>query len=133
MIWSVVLRRTGKGKCWILRNMVEIILILAFCESGCDSVRGITKIQPLFETRNGPLYLFAYSDSDFISPHYESVWPKDPTFLPSSILPPSLRPSSLGIEVADVINLEDTEMSGNLQVTEENIEDIQIVVQERER
>ena len=77
--------------------------------------------------------MFAFSDSDFISPHYESVWPKDPTFLPSSILPPSLRPSSLGIEVADVINLEDTEMSGNLQVTEENIEDIQIVVQERER
>ena len=82
-----------------------------------------------------PLYMFAFSDSDFISPHYESVWPKDPTFpptfLPSSILPPSLRPSSLGIEVADVINLEDTDMSGNLQVTEENIEDIQIVVQER--
>ena len=45
--------------------------------------------------------------------------------------PPSFRPSSLGIEVADVINLDDTEMSGNLQVTEENIEDIQIVVQER--
>ena len=39
-------------------------------------------VQPLFDPRNGPLYLFAYSDSDFISPHYESVWPKDPTFPP---------------------------------------------------
>ena len=109
---------------------MEIIIIPAFNESGCDPVRGITKIQPLSEARHDPLYMFAFSDSDFISPHYESVWPKDPTFpptfLPSSILPPSLRPSSLGIEVADVINLEDTDMSGNLQVTEENIEDIQI-------
>ena len=48
---------------------VEIILIPAFRESGCDSVRGITKIHPLLEPRNGPFYLFAYSDSDFISPH----------------------------------------------------------------
>ena len=71
---------------------VEIILIPAFQESGCNPVRGIMKIQPMLEPRNDPFYLFAYSDSDFISPHYESVWPKDPTFpptfLPSSILPP---------------------------------------------
>ena len=96
---------------------VEIILIPAFRESGCDSVRGITKIQPLLEPRNGPFYLFAYSDSDFISPHFESVWPKDPTFpptfLPFSILPPSIAiedTEMLGeIKVTDVINLEDTE------------------------
>ena len=35
------------------------------------------------------------------------------------------------IEVTDVINLEDTEMLGNPEVTEENIGDIQIVVQDR--
>ena len=111
-------------------------------------MRGITKIQPLSEARHDPLYMFAFSDSDFISPHYESVWPKDPTFpptfLPSSILPPflpsSILPPSIAIddteilgeiEVTDVINLEDTEMLGNLEVTEENIGDIQIVVQDR--
>ena len=44
---------------------VEIILIPAFRESGCDPVRGITKIQPLLEPRNDPFYFFAYSDSDF--------------------------------------------------------------------
>ena len=84
---------------------VEIILIPAFRESGCNPVRGITKIQPMLEPRNDPFYLFAYSDSDFISPHYESVWPKDPTFpptfLPSSILPPSIA-------------IDDTEMLGEI-------------------
>ena len=86
---------------------VEIILIPAFRESGCNPVRGITKIQPMLEPRNDPFYLFAYSDSDFISPHYESVWPKDPTFpptfLPSSILPPSIA-------------IDDTEMLGEIEV-----------------
>ena len=48
---------------------VEIILIPAFRESGCNPVRGITKIQPMLEPRNNPFYLFAYSDSDFISLH----------------------------------------------------------------
>ena len=78
------------------------------------------------------------------------ILPSPPTFLPSSILPPSLQsssvtdiaiddpsfpptlhPSSLEIEVTGVINLEDTEMVGNLEVTDENFEDIQIVVQDR--
>ena len=94
---------------------VEIILIPAFRESGCDPVRGITKIQPLLEPRNDPFYLFANSDS--------------------SILPPSIAiddTEMLGeIEVTDVINHEVTEMLGNLEVTEENIGDIQIVVQDR--
>ena len=97
---------------------VEVIVIPAFHESGCDPVRGITKIQPLSEARHDPLYMFAFSDSDFISPHYESVWPKDPTFpptfLPFSILPPSIAiedTEMLGeIKVTDVINLEDTEI-----------------------
>ena len=106
---------------------VEVIVIPAFHESGCDPVRGITKIQPLSEARHDPLYMFAFSDSDFISPHYESVWPKDPTFpptfLPSSILPPSLRlsyQSYQGIEVTEVQVLQNP---GDVEITVENIVD----------
>ena len=85
---------------------VEIILIPAFRESGCDPVRGITKIQPLLEPRNDPFYLFAYLDSDFFSPTFP------PTFLPSSILPPFLPSSILPPSIA----IDDTEMLGEIEV-----------------
>ena len=38
---------------------------------------GLTVIRPLTAIKHKPLFLFAYSESDFYSPHYGSVWPNN--------------------------------------------------------
>ena len=43
---------------------------------------GVTLIKPLQDAMNDPIYIFFYSESDFVNPHFESIYPHgSPTFL----------------------------------------------------
>ena len=56
---------------------VEIQIIPAFRESASDPGTGLTIIEPHITTaRHGKIYIFHFSESDFLSPHYQSVWPR---------------------------------------------------------
>ena len=47
-------------------------IIPAFRESSCDQVSEVNTIKPLISAKH-QIHLFAFEDSDFISPHYQSV------------------------------------------------------------
>ena len=51
---------------------LDINIITAFCESSQDPVSRVTTIKPLIPAKY-KFHLFLYSESDFTSPHYESV------------------------------------------------------------
>ena len=53
---------------------VDIKIIPAFQESSCNE--GFTIIKPLNDAKHDPLFLFVFSESDFKTAHYESVYPK---------------------------------------------------------
>ena len=55
---------------------LDIIIIPAFREAGLDPVTGVTTIKPLVCARHQAIHLFQFSESDFISAHYESVFPR---------------------------------------------------------
>ena len=55
---------------------LNIIIVPAFKESGVYTGLGITLIKPLDTPKHPPVILFYYSDSDFVSPHYQSVRPR---------------------------------------------------------
>ena len=85
---------------------VDICVIPVFRESAIHQSLGVSVIKCLKETVHKPLFLAAFSESDFISPHYQSVFPRSENNdligrislpLPSPSLPPpeSLAPSSL--------------------------------------
>ena len=53
----------------------DIIIIPAFRESGENTTLGYTIIKSENRTSSEPIYLFYFSDTDFKSPHYQSVRP----------------------------------------------------------
>ena len=55
---------------------LDIKIIPAFREAGLDPVTGVTTIKPLVCARHQAIHLFQFSESDFISAHYESVFPR---------------------------------------------------------
>ena len=55
---------------------LDIIIIPAFREAAMDPVTGVTTIKPLVCARHQAIHLFQFSESDFISAHYESVFPR---------------------------------------------------------
>ena len=102
---------------------VDICVIPVFRESAIHQSLGVSVIKCLKETVHKPLFLAAFSESDFISPHYQSVFPRSENNdligrislpLPSPSLPP---PESLAPLEDEVFVL-----------TEENINDVPIVV-----
>ena len=55
---------------------LDINIIPAFRESGFDPVSGVTTIKPLVCAKHQAIHLFHFSESDFTSAHYESVFPR---------------------------------------------------------
>ena len=114
---------------------VDICVIPAFRESSIHQSLGVTVIKCMKETVHKPIFLAAFSESDFLSPHYQSVFPRTENNdlirrislpLPAPSLPPpqvfedrsfSSLPLSLGPLEDEVFVL-----------TEENINDVPIVV-----
>ena len=54
---------------------VDIAVITAFRESSIHKGFGITVIKALERPKHEPLFLFLFSESDFFTPHYQSVRP----------------------------------------------------------
>ena len=102
-------------------------IIPAFQESSCDQVSGVNTIKPLISAKH-QIHLFAFEDSDFISPHYQSVWPRTEQDLPS----PSFIYPSTECEVSDVsipppsFDLTDIR-SCELVINNESFQDILVV------
>ena len=109
----------------LLEADIHIITAFPSYQDSCNN--GVTIIKPIdITTQRQPIYLFLYSESDFVSAHYQSVLP---SFLPS--LPPSL-PSQFDFEVTEVFSLDNNLMS-ELEITEESIRDVQVVVTDQSR
>ena len=128
---------------------VDIVVVPAFKESSHDQGPGLTVIRPLTAIKHKPLFLFAYSESDFYSPHYESVWPNNnesdlsryllrlSTYDPPA-LPPAVSPCILPDENTEEIPimLESPEFSVPVgigsssltELTEEDFSSIQYVI-----
>ena len=104
---------------------VTIIIIPAFKESGHNSGLGITFIKALNKPQHPPIFLFYYPDSDFISPHYQSVRPRSEvnvlrTFLTESESSQVTSQLSSGLDVFY--------RGPEIQFTEENSDSIPIVL-----
>ena len=54
---------------------LDVIVIPAFRESSIQQGLGITVIKCFEKPRHTPVFLFCFSESDFNSPHYQSVRP----------------------------------------------------------
>ena len=104
---------------------LDIKIIPAFREAGLDPVTGVTTIKPLVCARHKAIHLFQFSESDFISAHYESVFPRtdDDFEVTGMSIPPAF-------ELTDEISNMTEEDIRNCQflMTEESIRDIQVVV-----
>ena len=55
---------------------LDIKIIPAFRESGLEPVSGVTTIKPLLPAKHPSIHLFHFSESDFKSAHYQSVFPR---------------------------------------------------------
>ena len=92
---------------------VDINIITAFNDA--------TIIKPIDVTSSSqkqPIYLYLFSESDFESAHYQSVWPSS---LPSSL------PSSQDVVVTEVFSFNlDNPLMSDLEITD--IRDLQVVV-----
>ena len=98
---------------------VDIVIVPAFRESSVHQGFGITIIKSLEKPRHEPLFLFLFSESDFTTPHYQSVRPTNEDNVLSTFLEANndARPSIVS-------------SSSILEVTEGNINEIPVVVDE---
>ena len=103
---------------------LDINIIPAFRESGLDPVSGVTTIKPLVCAKHQAIHLFQFSESDFISGHYESVFPRgdDDFEVTEMSIPPSFELTD------EIIMTEEDIRNCQFLMTEESIRDIQVVV-----
>ena len=96
---------------------LDIIIIPAFRQAGLDPVSGVTTIKPLVPPKHQAIHLFQFSESDFISAHYESVFPRTDMSIPPAF------------ELTDEISSMTEEDIRNCQflITDESIQDIVVV------
>ena len=103
---------------------LDIIIIPAFREAGLDPVSGVTTIKPLVPPKHQAIHLFQFFESDFISAHYESVFPRteDDCEVTEMSIPPAF-------ELTDEISSMTEEDIRNCQflITDESIQDIVVV------
>ena len=71
---------------------LDIIIIPAFRKASLDpvSVSGVTTIKPLVGAKHQAIHIFQFSESDFISAHYESVFPRTDDDFEVTVYPSSL-------------------------------------------
>ena len=104
---------------------LDIQIIPAFRESGLEPVSGVTNIKPLLPAKHPSIHLFHFSESDFMSAHYQSVFPRteDDCEVTDMSIPPAF-------EVTDEISSMTEEDIRNCQflIDDETIRDIQVVV-----
>ena len=104
---------------------LDIKIIPAFRESGLEPVSGVTNIKPLLPAKHPSIHLFHFSESDFMSAHYQSVFPRteDDCEVTDMSIPPAF-------EVTDEISSMTEEDIRNCQflIDDETIRDIQVVV-----
>ena len=115
----------------LVSNLLEVVInvIPAFRESSCNQDKGFTIISPLNSAKHDPLFLFAFSDSDFSSAHYTSIFPKTVNFLPPP--PPSFHPTAPPsfLPTAPPSFLPpDFDIEEGLQIEDIDFTDIQIIV-----
>ena len=106
----------------LVSNLLEVVInvIPAFRVSSCNQDKGFTIISPLNSAKHDPLFLFAFSDSDFSSAHYTSIFPKTVNFLPPP--PPSFHPTAPPSFIPPDFDIE------GLQIEDIDFTDIQIII-----
>ena len=55
---------------------IDLVIVPAFKETAVHQGLGFTLVTSFKKPSHGPLYLFHFSESDFASPHYQSIRPK---------------------------------------------------------
>lgn len=104
---------------------VDIAVITAFRESSIHQGFGITVIKALERPKRGPLFLFLFNESDFFTPHYQSVRP----ITEDNVLATFLAASDE--RTVSTINTTSTLSQGSvLEITEENFSAIPVVDEE---
>ena len=86
---------------------------------------GVTTIKPLLPAKHPSIHLFHFSESDFISAHYQSVFPRsEDDFEVTDMSIPT------AFEVTDDISCmtEDDIRNCQFLIDDESIRDIQVVV-----
>ena len=109
---------------------VDIVLITAFHESAVHKDLGLTIIKSLDKSNPEPLYLFYYSESDFSSAHFQSIFPRCAdnvvkTYLTS--LTPSLTPSLTEESLQDIPIVLDSQYS-QLEISNEPFQSTRVVI-----
>ena len=63
----------------------NIYIFSAIKDSLTDRLNGYTKIEPIVPAMNEDIYLFLFNESDFKTPHYESIFRKEGFKMPPPI------------------------------------------------
>ena len=109
---------------------VDIVIIPAFRESAVNQGLGLTVITALDKPARDPLYLFAFSESDFSPAHYQSIRPRSQegnvihTFLQANEFS---RTPSIHHQTQRAVNL--TDVPPSFDLTEESLESVPFVVE----
>ena len=111
---------------------LDIKIIPAFREAGLDPVTGVTTIKPLVCARHQAIHLFQFSESDFISAHYESVFPRtdDDFEVTGMSIPPAFElTDEISNMTGEISNMTEEDIRNcQFLMTEESIRDILVVV-----
>ena len=102
---------------------VDIILVPAFKESAQIRNPGITIIWSREKSKYEPFYLFYYSESDFSSPHFQSIFPRSSDNLLKTYLRQNDDRGSLSLPLSLTHSA-----SAMINLTEESLQDIPIVM-----
>ena len=95
-----------------------------------NTILGITVIKPLDTPKHPPVILFYYPDSDFISPHYQSVCPRSEVNVLRTFLAESEGRQGSSIQDTFSSSLDVSEGGVGLQLTVENFDSIPVVLAE---
>ena len=105
---------------------VDIVLITAFHESAVHKDLGLTIINSQEKSNPEPLYLFYYSESDFSSAHFQSIFPRYADNVVKTYLT-SLAPSLTEESLQDIPIVLDSQYS-QLEISNEPFQSTRVVI-----
>ena len=105
---------------------VDIVLITAFHESAVHKDLGLTIIKSQEKSIPEPLYLFYYSESDFSSAHFQSIFPRCADNVVKTYLT-SLTPSLTEESLQDIPIVLDSQYS-QLEISNEPFQSTRVVI-----